>query len=164
MKPTSIALAALAVIAAPFLAPTTLTAQEAAAATTGADATSAPEAFDTMAVGRRATRLFLDGDADSLWAMLTPEFQEKVGSADGIMDRLDMINDRAGTEVLVIEESIRMRHGRPQYWRVTEFDLAPEPLLLRWVISPEGKISGQGLGLASQAPPTDDEAQAKPKP
>ena len=111
---------------------------------------------DTLAIGRRATEFFYNGEIDSLWAMLTPAFQEGLGGPDKLLERLDFLSDRAGTEVDLIEESIRMRNGRPQYWRVAEFDLAPEPLLIRWVISPEGKVSGQGLGLASQAPPTDD--------
>jgi len=139
MKPTR--WAAALIVATPLLAGA-LAAQEAPA--------------DTIAIGRLATEYFYDGEADSLWAMLTPSFQEKIGAPEKILERLDLISDRAGTEVEVIEESIRMRNGRPQYWRVAEFDMAPEPILLRWVISPEGKISGQGIGLASQAPATDD--------
>lgn len=112
---------------------------------------------DTMAIGQQATALFYDGAMDSLWTMFTPEYQEAVGSTDALFERLDFLSERAGDEVAVVEETIKMRKGRPQYWRLAEFDLAPEPILLRWVISPEGKIAGQGLGLASQAPPTDDE-------
>jgi hypothetical protein len=112
--------------------------------------------IDTMAVGRQATEYFYDGNVDSLWTMLTPAFQEGLGSADELLDRLDMLTERAGDEMELIEESIRMRKGRPQYWRVAEFEMVPEPLLIRWVISPEGKVSGQGLGLASQPPATDD--------
>jgi hypothetical protein len=130
----------------------TVSAQEAPA--TADAAVQAPT--DTMAIGRRATEFFYDAEIDSLWAMLTPAFQESLGSPDKLLERLDFLSDRAGAEVEVIEESIRMRNGRPQYWRVAEFDLAPEPLLLRWVISPEGKVSGQGIGLASQPPQTDD--------
>jgi hypothetical protein len=112
--------------------------------------------IDTMGVGRQATEYFYDGNVDSLWAMLTPKFQEGLGSPDALLDRLDMLTERAGDEMELIEESIRMRKGRPQYWRVAEFDMAPEPLLIRWVISPDGKVSGQGMGLASQPPATDD--------
>ena len=112
--------------------------------------------IDTMAVGRQATEYFYDGNVDSLWTMLTPEFQEGLGSPDALLDRLDMLTERVGDEMELIEESIRMRKGRPQYWRVAEFDMAPEPLLIRWVISPDGKVSGQGMGLASQPPATDD--------
>jgi len=132
----------LAFVSATPFAATTMAAQE--------------TVIDTMAVGRQATEYFLAGDSDSLWTMLTPEFQESLGSPEAILDRLDMLIERAGDENAVLEESIRMRNGRPQYWRVAEFDLAPEPLLLRWVVSPDGKISGQGLGLASQPPKTDD--------
>ena len=111
---------------------------------------------DTIAVGQRATMFFYDGEMDSLWTMLTPEFQEALVSTETLFERFDFLSERAGDEVAVIEETIK-RKGRPQYWRIAEFDLAPEPLLLRWVISPDGKISGQGMGPASQAPPTDDE-------
>ena len=112
---------------------------------------------DTIAVGQRATMFFYDGEMDSLWTMLTPEFQDGLGSTEKLFERFDFLSERAGDEVAVIEETIKMRNGRPHYWRVAEFDLAPEPILLRWVISADGKIAGQGLGLASQAPPTDDE-------
>ena len=115
------------------------------------------QSVDTLAIGRQATAFFYDGEIDSLWAMLTPEFQEGLGSTEKLFDRFDFLGERAGDEVAVIEETIKMRNGRPQYWRVAEFDLAPEPILLRWVVSPDGKVAGQGLGLASQAPPTDDE-------
>lgn len=94
---------------------------------------------DTIAVGQRATAFFYDGEMDSLWTMLTPEFQEGLGSPDKLFERLDFLSERAGDEVAVIEETVKMRNGRPQYWRVAEFDLAPEPILLRWVISPEGR-------------------------
>lgn len=132
----------LALVSTAPVTATTLAAQEAS--------------IDTMGVGRQATEYFLAGESDSLWTMLTPEFQESLGSPEAILDRLDMLIERAGDETAVLEESIRMRNGRPQYWRVAEFDMAPEPLLLRWVVSPDGKISGQGLGLASQPPKTDD--------
>jgi len=129
---------------------------EAQEVTPAPDSAAVQPPADTLAIGRRATGFFYDGEIDSLWAMLTPEFQEGLGSPGKLLERLEFVLERAGTEVDLIEESIRMRNGRPQYWRVAEFDLAPEPLLLRWVISPDGKVSGQGIGLASQAPPTDD--------
>lgn len=111
---------------------------------------------DTMAVGRRATELFYAAKIDSLWLMLSPEFQESV-TEDALWDRLDMFQQRAGTEVRLLEESIKMRNGRPQYWRTAEYDIATEPILLRWVITDDGKVGGMGMGPASMAPPTDDQ-------
>ncbi len=131
----------------------------AAAALAMAAATTLPAqdaAIDTMAVGRLATEYFYAGNVDSLWAMLSPAYQERVGDPEALLDRLDMLIEQAGDEVELIEESIRMRNGQPQYWRVAEFELAPEPLLIRWVVTPDGKIGGQGMGLASQPPATDD--------
>jgi hypothetical protein len=65
------------------------------------------------------------------------------------------IATRAGNEVSVIEEKFITRNGARQYWRTAKMDILEEPFLLRWVISPEGKIAGIGMGPASQAPPID---------
>ena len=66
-----------------------------------------------------------------------------------------MLSVRAGTEVAVLEEKFVMRNQRPQYWRTAKFTNFPEPILLRWVINPQGEIVGLGLGPLSQAPPID---------
>jgi len=140
-------------IAAACTAVGTLQAQDSAQA-------SAPAPLDTaaaIAAGQKATDLFYAGRMDSLWTMLTPGFQEGIESQQWLTDRLGMVMGRAGLETRVVEESIKMRGGKPQYWRVAEFSSMPEPLLLRWVIAPDGRISGLGMGPLSQAPPTDDE-------
>jgi hypothetical protein len=62
------------------------------------------------------------------------------------------IASRAGSEVSVIEEKFITRNGARQYWRTAKMDILPEAFLLRWVISPEGRIAGVGMGPASQAP------------
>jgi len=111
---------------------------------------------DTMAVGRRATELFYAAKIDSLWLMLSPKAQESL-SEDALWDRLDVFQQRAGSEIRLLDESIKMRNGRPQYWRTAEYDIATEPILLRWVITDDGRVAGMGMGPASMAPPTDDQ-------
>lgn len=111
---------------------------------------------DTMAVGRRATELFYAAKIDSLWLMFSPGVQESL-TEDALWDRLDVFQQRAGSEVRLLDESIKMRNGRPQYWRTAEYDIATEPILLRWVITDDGKLGGMGMGPASMAPRTDDQ-------
>ena len=66
-----------------------------------------------------------------------------------------MVAEQIGFPTDVVEEKYVMRNGMPQYWYTAEFDNAPEPFMIRWVITPEGKISGIGLNPASMAPETD---------
>jgi hypothetical protein len=68
---------------------------------------------------------------------------------------MEQLAVRAGTETAVLEEKFVKRNGRTQYWRTARFSDFPEPILLRWVIDAEGKITGLGLGPLSQAPPID---------
>lgn len=116
-------------------------------------------AVDTAAViaaGQKASEFFYAGKMDSLWAMLTPGFRADIQNQQALTDRLGLIVGRAGFETKVVQEKLKMRNGKPQYWRAADFSSLPEPLLLRWVIEPDGKVSGMGIGPLSQAPTTDD--------
>lgn len=68
---------------------------------------------------------------------------------------IETIAIRAGNEVKVREEKVVRRLGNYQYWRTAEYDRAPGAVLLRIVLTPDGKYAGIGLGLASDPPPID---------
>jgi hypothetical protein len=118
--------------------------------------TAAP--VDTMAVGRQATMYFYAGQLDSLWAMVDSTWQQELGSSDWFIQRAFEVQQRVGEEEELVREEIRMRNGEPQYWRTARFSgYAAEPVVLRWVVTPEGKVSGVGFNPESRNPPTDDE-------
>ncbi|MEO8295521.1 MAG: hypothetical protein ABI613_08410 [Gemmatimonadota bacterium] len=107
---------------------------------------------DSMEIGRKYTTWFYMAMTDSLIAHMV----DKTGiSSDQIMQSLDQLTEHAGHEVSVVEEKFITRNGKRQYWRTAQFDQLEEPLLLRWVITPQGEIDGLGLGPLSQAPPID---------
>ncbi len=62
---------------------------------------------------------------------------------------------RGGNELKVIEENVVRRNGQYQYWRTSEFQLAPSAVLFRIVLTSDGKYGGFGIGLANEAPPID---------
>ena len=66
----------------------------------------------------------------------------------------DQFTAQVGEETGLVEEKVVMRKGNPQYWRTANFSMAPEPIMIRWVIV-NGEIWGIGLNPASQAPPID---------
>ncbi|MFN2564067.1 MAG: hypothetical protein ABR499_03540 [Gemmatimonadaceae bacterium] len=109
---------------------------------------------DSLAFARKVTLWFYSGMADSLWANMTPRFQEG-GSKERILQEVAQFTARLGTETEVVEEKFVKRNGRTQYWRTANYSLFPEPFLLRWVITSDLRIDGVGMGPRSQAPPVD---------
>ncbi|MEN8143540.1 MAG: hypothetical protein ABFS14_01195 [Gemmatimonadota bacterium] len=146
-----------------------LWAQEAAAEAEAAVETEAalPAAphlpADSMEIGAKYSQWFSDGEADSLWAHFTPDFQER-RSVDDIRGIMDQVLAMAGIEAEVIEQKYIMRGGMPQFWHTAIFTEFDEALLLRWVITPDGKIGGLGLNPLSAAPEVDPPAATEEAP
>lgn len=111
---------------------------------------------DSIEIGRRFSVWLYTARFDSLIAH---------APADQRKDSLQMqhqyeqilvdLTARAGTETEVVSEKFVRRLGKPQYWRTAKFSNMNEPMLVRWVIGPNGEALGLGLGPASEAPPTD---------
>jgi hypothetical protein len=114
-----------------------------------------PARPDSLALARQFTAWFYAGELDSLMAHHPAQDRADSTIRQGIQRDIDMLSVRAGTEVSVLEEKFVMRNKRPQYWRTAKFTNMAEPILLRWVINPQGEIIGLGLGPLSQAPPID---------
>jgi hypothetical protein len=128
-------------------------------AAAGAQAKPKP---DSLALARQFTAWFYTGDVDSLLAHYPADSRDST-ARQSLRRDMDMLALRAGVETAVIEEKFVMRNRRPQYWRTAKFSSMDEPILLRWVISPEGEIIGMGLGPLSQAPPIDPPAAKPPE-
>lgn len=118
---------------------------------------------DSMEIGAKYTGWFLDGEADSLWAYFSAEQQER-RSADDIRSVMDQMLAVAGIEAEVIEQKYVMRNGMPQFWHTASFTDFEEPLMIRWVITPEGKIGGFGMNPLSRAPEIDPPAAPEAAP
>jgi len=118
-------------------------------------ALQAPQRPDTLALARQYTVWFYTGQVDSLIAHHATGAQRDTTLRQRIVAQMEMLMVRAGTETAVIEEKFVKRNGATQYWRTAKFTDMGEPILLRWVITPDGKIGGLGLGPLSGAPPID---------
>jgi hypothetical protein len=114
-----------------------------------------PARPDSLTLARQFTVWFYNGDLDSLMAHHAAESRADSAMRASLQRNMDMLSVRAGTETAVLEEKFVMRNRRPQYWRTAKFTNMAEPILLRWVINPQGEIIGMGLGPRSQAPPID---------
>ena len=149
---------ALTAIAALVIAPATVAAQSGSPppSTTAQVKPSLPPAptTDLVVAGRKLADWILANQLDSVVANLAPG-----SNADTTkMELSRLVGDIAihgGNQVKVVEEKVVRRNGRYQYWRTAEFDQAPGAVLLRIVLTPDGKYGGHGIGLASDPPPID---------
>lgn len=114
-------------------------------------------AVDSLALARRYTTWLYDGRADSLAAHAIADTAVGFGTAASFARYTNLIAERAGYETKLLGETWKLRHGECQYWRTAEFSNMDEPLVLRWVLAPDGRIQGLGANPESQSPPVDAE-------
>ena len=112
--------------------------------------------LDTLSLARQYTMWLYEGQADSLFAH-TAEASRGQMTVEQYARGAEMIMNRAGFEVSVVEETWKLRNGRCQYFRAAQFTDLDEPLLVRWVLNERGEIDGAGLGPLSQAPSFEQE-------
>jgi len=117
--------------------------------------TAASQKPDSLALARQYTVWLYTGQVDSLFAHHPADAQRDSTLRRRIRSSVEELALRAGTETSVIEEKFVKRNGRTQYWRTAKFSDFAEPLLVRWVLNPDGTIGGIGMGPLSQAPPID---------
>lgn len=115
-----------------------------------------PPTTDLVVAGRKLADWVLANQLDSVVTNRASN-----SNADTVrMELAHLVEEIAihgGNQVKVTEEKVVRRNGRYQYWRTAEFETAPSAVLLRIVLTPDGKYGGIGLGLANNPPPIDPE-------
>jgi hypothetical protein len=106
------------------------------------------------ALGRQYVHWLYTAEFDSLFAHMSEEMRTDMVSPDEMAAQWDQFSAQIGEETKLLGEMVVMRNGSPQYWRTSEFSMAPEPIIIRWVIV-DGEVQGIGINPASQAPPID---------
>jgi hypothetical protein len=111
-----------------------------------------------MELGRTYTRWFLHGSIDSLADAIDIGTFLKSGGTTQLVSNSQKVSDHAGTETKVLVEKMTRRKGVLQFWHEAEFTKldAGDPLVIRWLMDPQGKIVGMGLGLKSGTPAPDN--------
>lgn len=117
---------------------------------------------DSLALARQYTEWLYAGEADSLVAHSTEEAREAFSTTSGWHGYANQIGMMAGTELLVLEETWKLRNGDCQYYRVASFSGTDDLILIRWILTNDGRISGIGLGPLDRAPPFDSETCGEP--
>lgn len=139
------------------LLPATAGAQDTTGPVTEAGAPHLPA--DSLQLGATYIEWMLDYRADSLWAHLGDGMRENFGSVGGLKDGLGDVFRQIGDHKRMISQRYWMRDGKPQFWYTAEYSAIPEPVVIRFVIEPDGMISGLGINPQSRNPAVDDPTQ-----
>ena len=152
MRPSIPALTLLLALAA---AP--LGAQTAAATPPAASSAPAVNWNDTQWIlyGRQMVEWFFAGQTDSIIAHTSPDVLDRMGGDKGLLEARDQLLARAGSETKVITDKMTKRKGNPQYWRESDYENGPEPIVLRFVFNAQAQVIGIGMGPLSQTPAPD---------
>jgi hypothetical protein len=113
-----------------------------------------PPTTDLVVAGRKLANWILANQLDSVAMNLAPNSNADSVRAD-LTRLVGEIAIRGGNELKVTEEKVVRRNGNYQYWRISDFENAPSAVLLRVVVTPDGKYAGIGIGLANNPPPVD---------
>ena len=112
------------------------------------------ESPDSLALGRKFTGWFFDGYSDSLWNVMGEDTRGRVGGVGHIENMMDQLLNQIGDEAEVVSESAKLHDdGVLEYRRLSEYDVAPEPIVWIWRTNDEGQIVGMSVRPESQAPP-----------
>ena len=111
---------------------------------------------DLVVAGRKLADWILANQLDSVVLNLAPSSNADTARME-LTRLVGEIAIHGGNQVKVTEEKVVRRLGSYQYWRTADFEHAPGPVLLRIVLTPDGKYGGIGIGLANNPPPTDPE-------
>ena len=128
------------------IAATSAAAQNAPTPTPSAEGKPAmppPPTTDLVVAGRKLAEWILNNQLDSVATNLAPTANADTTKAE-LTRLIGDIAIRGGNELKVTEEKVVRRMGRYQYWRTADYERAPGPVLLRIVLTPDGKYSGIG--------------------
>ena len=113
-----------------------------------------PPTTDLVVAGRKLANWILANQLDSVVANLAPGSNADTSRME-LTRLVGEIAIHGGNELKVTDEKVVRRNGRYQYWRTSDFQTAPGPVLFRIVLTPDGKYGGHGIGLASDPPSID---------
>jgi hypothetical protein len=93
-----------------------------------------------LALGRSLSERFEQGDTAGLWARMTPEMRQQVGSAEQFAElRARVINDD-GPETGVIREETEKSGPNRIYRRIARRNVGQTPTLMEWTIDKDDRI------------------------
>ena len=96
----------------------------------------------TLALGRALSEQFEKGDTAPIYERMTREMRNAVGSAAGLAAFREKVLRDAGPETGVIREDSETQGSFRIYRRIARRNVGATPVLMEWVLLPDGRIAG----------------------
>ncbi|MDX1549299.1 MAG: M23 family metallopeptidase [Lysobacter spongiicola] len=96
----------------------------------------------TLAEGRQLSRLFLEGDTDTVWDRMGPDMRQGLGSPSNLAGFRKQVGDQLGEETAVQDEAALVEDGIRVYRRVSTWSQHSGPILVTWAFDDEGMVVG----------------------
>src|SRR3546814_9904201 len=132
----------LAACRAALLATVAMPGHSQAAAPAAPVADAASQEDPAMQAGRELSQLFLQGDTDAVWARMSPQMQEALGSAAALAQFRAQVAGSLGEEEAILDESTETAPGADVYLRTSRWSRLPTPILMQWEVDDAGKEAG----------------------
>src|SRR3546814_8201591 len=138
----------LAACRAALLATVAMPGHSQAAAPAAPVADAASQEDPAMQAGRELSQLFLQGDTDAVWARMSPQMQEALGSAAALAQFRAQVAGNLGEGEAILDESTETAPGAPVYLRTSRWSRLPTPILPPWAV--DHARTGAGLFVRPQ--------------
>ena len=100
--------------------------------------------------GRAYAEWFYGGKVSDLWAKLSPVMQQALVTADKLREFRVKVQQQLGSEIKMIEETVKPDGSLQVYRRVAKFDRASGEVDLQFVFNARGIVSGFVLRPAAE--------------
>jgi len=104
-------------------------------------AVAAPATAAPTARGRQLTRLFMNGQVDSLAGAFGPQLV-RFQNPQNLDIFYRQVHDQLGRETELIEESVTAQDSYQVYTRLANFEKATGPIEVKWTLDPRGQVVG----------------------
>ena len=96
---------------------------------------------DVLALGREASAQFFDADYAALWARMTPDMQDALGSEDALARFGDQTAAELGIETEIVDETETVQGDLSLYSRTGTWSDAPGPVLVQFAFTADADIA-----------------------
>lgn len=109
-----------------------------------------------LEIGRAVAKHAYAGNVDSLLAIADPATASGDDLRQRLTDGVAQLAMQLGEEVKMTAERVVRVNGRTEYWRTSEYQMVPVPLVFRVILGAEGKWRGFTATTEEQLPTAED--------
>lgn len=113
-----------------------------------------PAQADTLARGQGVAAAYQRGDVGAIWAEMTPDMQQVIGSPEALAAGRHEIEKALGTEEAVLSEQVVRQGGHDIFTQVARWSASPQPIQFLVAFDQDRRIAGFSIRPLPMAAPS----------